>query len=102
MYGRRDEAGRLLQVSLQQTAECTEVIQENDPELLIFIQSLSGRFSEFMQSDLEFIRVLDDLIATLLDQSLISFTDLPDAAQQKLMQRQHLRKRKQAIHLIDD
>ena len=43
-------------------------------------------------SDLELIRVLEDLIELLCDKHIISFTELPETAQQKLGMRKQVRK----------
>ena len=48
---------------------------------------------QLRHSDLEFIRVLDDLITALLNKGMIVFTDLPPKAQRKLMLRRCLRDR---------
>ena len=42
-------------------------------------------------SDLGFVRVLEDLISALLDKGVIMLTDLPEAAQEKILQRQDIR-----------
>jgi hypothetical protein len=42
-------------------------------------------------SDLSFVRVLEDLISALLDKGVIMLTDLPEAAQEKILQRQDIR-----------
>ena len=44
-------------------------------------------------SDLEMIRVLEDLIALLIDKGQIALTELPPAAQEKLDRRLSLRAR---------
>jgi len=43
------------------------------------------------QSDLALVRVLEDLIDTLIEKGLIQFTDLPPAAQAKLLNRRETR-----------
>ena len=45
------------------------------------------------ESDVEFVRVLEDLIATLIEKRVILLTDLPVAAQQKLAARRDMRHR---------
>ena len=42
-------------------------------------------------SDLSFVRVLEDLIGVLLDKGVLMLTDLPEAAQHKILQRQDIR-----------
>lgn len=48
------------------------------------------------------MRVLEDVINVLMDKGVISFTDLPEPAQQKLLERQSLRKRRNSIGLMSD
>lgn len=43
------------------------------------------------ESDLELIRVLEDLIDVLIGKGVIVLTDLPEAAQMKLAERRNLR-----------
>jgi len=49
--------------------------------------------SGFNAADAEFVRVLEDLIDTLIGLNVIRHTDLPPAAQKKLMLRKGLRNR---------
>ena len=42
-------------------------------------------------SDLSFVRVLEDLISALLDRGVILLTDLPEAAQAKILERKDIR-----------
>ncbi|MGD9741514.1 MAG: hypothetical protein AB7V53_02675 [Dongiaceae bacterium] len=46
---------------------------------------------EFMRSDLDMIRVYEDLIDLLLTKRIINLTDFPPAAQEKLLRRKKLR-----------
>jgi hypothetical protein len=46
---------------------------------------------EFMRSDLDMIRVYEDLIDLLLTKRIIMLTDFPPAAQEKLLRRKKLR-----------
>lgn len=44
-------------------------------------------------SDLSFVRVLEDLIGVLLDKEILMLTDLPEAAQEKILERKHIRRK---------
>lgn len=46
---------------------------------------------EFLRSDLDMIRVYEDLIDLLLTKRIIKLTDFPPAAQEKLLRRKKLR-----------
>jgi hypothetical protein len=50
-----------------------------------------GGHPQLRRSDLEFVRVLDDLTSVLLNKGIVLVTDLPKEAQRKLMQRRYLR-----------
>ena len=54
------------------------------------------------QSDLAMARVLEDVINLLVDQGTLRFTDLPEAAQLKLLSRRELRGQRQGMELLDD
>lgn len=61
---------------------------------------LRRRLSE---SDIEFIRVLEDLIDTLIEQGVIRLTDLPPRALEKLQERKLTRDQlRHGLNLIDE
>ena len=54
------------------------------------------------ESDQALIRVVEDLIDTLIGKDLLRFTDLPEAAQAKLLERRNLRHSVNALNLLQD
>ena len=70
----------------------SEPMDENDPEIQRFFKATSIDPS-FNAADADFVRVLEDLIDTLILKNVIHHTDLPVAAQKKLMVRKGLRNR---------
>lgn len=50
------------------------------------------------KADLEFIRVVEDLIEVLIKKQIIQITDLNDAVMTKLLKRQSLRDNLQVVH----
>ncbi|MBH9554366.1 hypothetical protein I7X43_16110 [Inhella sp. 4Y17] len=48
---------------------------------------------EFQRLDAEFVRVLEDVIETLVARNLLTITDLPEDAQAKLFARKSFRER---------
>ena len=54
------------------------------------------------ESDQALIRVVEDLIDTLIRKDLLHFTDLPEAAQAKLLKRRDLRRSVNALNLLQD
>ncbi|MCE9680993.1 tryptophan synthase subunit beta like protein [Halomonas alkalisoli] len=103
MFIKRDESGRVVQVSREATAECKEFVPPCSPELQAFVSDDEDVESMALsKSDLAFVRVLEDVINVLMDKSVISFTDLPEPAQRKLMERQSLRKRLNSVGLMSE
>ena len=93
-YVTRDQNGRIAAVHATQSAAVTEKLVPGDPELVEFLGQTSdstGLQSALVTSDLELVRVLEDLITALIDKRIIMLTDLPKAAQQKLAHRYELR-----------
>lgn len=104
MYVRRDAEGRIDRVSRDADADCGEFVAADAPELLAFLSGNDGGVSPaaLQASDLELIRVLEDLVEVLTDKGVIRFTDLPDAAQQKLLGRKDLRASARRLNLVED
>ncbi len=93
-YVIRDADGRIVAVHAIQSKQAQEWLQADDTELREFIAA-SGDSADLQNvliaSDLELVRVLEDLIAVLIDKRIIMLTDLPEAAQRKLARRYELR-----------
>ena len=103
MYIKRNHTGEIVAVSKEPSVEFTESIDRDAPELLQFLHS--GRTLEQLaleQSDQTMARVLEDVVSLLVEQGVIRFTDLPEAAQIKLLARRELRGKHQGIYLLDD
>lgn len=102
MYIKRNEDGHIELVSREATPDCKEFLAADAPELLTFLMEGEVRQGEayFRASDLTFVRVLEDVIELLMDKGVISFTDLPEAAQKKVMERQSLRRRLNGLDLV--
>ncbi|SDK85632.1 hypothetical protein SAMN05661010_00317 [Modicisalibacter muralis] len=90
-------------VSYDATPDCTEFLASDAPEVLAFLErDADEQLRQLRSSDLEFVRVLEDVIELLVAKGVISFTDLPDAAREKLMSRQSLRRQVNSVDLIGD
>jgi len=71
-----------------------EYISLDDEELVNFIKQTSNNDDVkvvLSESDVALVRVLEDLINTLIDKKIILFTDLPLPAQEKLANREKIR-----------
>ena len=89
----RDETGRVLALYREQTADAPEYLPAGHPEVLAFAGQGdgSGERPDMRQSDLEMIRVYEDLIDILISKRIVVLTDFPTAAQEKLVRRKRLR-----------
>lgn len=67
-----------------------EELPPDHPEIASLL--FGSEQGKWIQSDLALARVLEDLIDVLLERHVINFSDLPAAAQQKLIARRGLRK----------
>lgn len=105
-FVRRDGAGAVVSVSEQETAEIREWVGADDPGLGAYVSQFVGPAPEGVRqalehTDLGLIRVIEDLIDTLLEKDVILFTDLPVAAQNRLLERRNLRESMNALRLLD-
>ncbi len=103
MYIKRSENGVIRAVSQSSTADINEFIADDSNELQDYVQSLKpAQVISLEQSDQAMARVLEDVVNLLVDQGTIRFTDLPQAAQAKLLSRRELRGQRQGMDLLDD
>jgi hypothetical protein len=93
-YVARDAAGQITEVSAKETETATEKLAATNPELQAYDGLQKNRDaikSKLIASDLQLIRVMEDLITILIDKRIIMMTDFPTAAQAKLANRYDLR-----------
>lgn len=103
----RDQSGKISGVSEHAEVGVAEEIRADDAELSQFLVDQGLSTPEVIRqklagSDLQMVRLVDDLIDLLMDKGVIKFTDLPQAAGEKYLQRQVARKRLQANLIIDE
>ncbi len=99
VYVRRDESGEIVSVSLKGDDLHGEAADAAAPDVQRFLARL-GDANPLAETDLGLVRVIEDLIDLLIARDLIRFTDLPDAAQGKLMERRSMRKSAGSLDLI--
>lgn len=103
MYIKRNKAGKIELLSREATKECREWVSRDDPELDVFLgRELEDSGAMLAQSDLGLVRVIEDLVDVLIERNLIIFTDLPEAARDKLMTRQTLRQYRNSVSLLSE
>jgi hypothetical protein len=93
-YVKRDQQGDIVAVWKDQPEAGCEFLTDGDPELAVFLGVLKadGNGAEFsVASDLQMVRVIEDVINLLIAKHVIVLTDLPEAVQNKLLQQRHRR-----------
>ncbi|RON93753.1 tryptophan synthase subunit beta [Pseudomonas fluorescens] len=104
-YVQRDAQGQLIRVEAAAYAEATETLPADHHDIQAWFANaaVENSLKQLKQSDFEMIRVLDDLIQVLTQKGVIRVTDLPPAAQAKLMDRTQAREALGGLsQLIDD
>lgn len=105
-YIQRNNEGCISAISSEQTLSISEWIEPDAPEFKIYLSRLAGNVPEvagaLAESDHALVRVVDDLVNVLIEKNLMRFTDLPEAAQRKLMARQSLRQSLNSLNLLGD
>jgi hypothetical protein len=102
-YVGRDASGTIVVVSTEQRPGVEEVIAADAPELQDYLACLSdGPADDLARSDQDLIRVVEDIVDMLIEKNVIRFTDLPQAAQHKLLHRRSLRRSRAALDLLGD
>jgi hypothetical protein len=71
------------------TTEAWEPVHADDAEVNDFVYGVSSQ--ALSNTDIGLARVLEDLIDVLINRGLLQFTDLPEAAQAKLLERRQTR-----------
>lgn len=89
LYVQRDERGQLVRVEAADFVGATATLAADAQEVQAWYadQQVESSLLHLRQSDLDMIRVLDDLLQLLINQGTLRITDLPAAAQAKLLGR---------------
>lgn len=92
-YVQRDADGRLVRVEAEPFAQSNAQAYADEPEIQAWFnsQSMENSLQQLRQTDSEMIRVLEDLIHVLMTKGVLRITDLPAAAQHKLVNRSQAR-----------
>ena len=104
-YVRRDSQGQLASLHRQLEGGAEEFLPDDHAEVQAFVGRQAGTSpQEFARLDADFVRVLEDVIDTLVSRNLINITDLPPEAQAKLFSRKGYRERasRNALQLFGD
>lgn len=95
-YIKRDEFGLITAVSQEPLEGFSEMSQDDEAAVTDFVEAnLEFAEASFIQHDLDFVRVIEDVIELLMAKNVIQFTELPEASQGKMLNRQKLRSKLQ-------
>ncbi len=94
-YVTRDEDGRVVGLSEVPLEDEAESLPVEAPEVEAFLRRVGGvatlEGDRFLDLDLDFIRVVEDLLELLIKGGTIHLADLPETARDKLRERRALR-----------
>lgn len=102
-YVLKDSNGKIKAVSLSDDVPLGGDWQLLDmAEYLHCLETAISKVDPFRESDIHLARVLEDLINVLIDSDVIRFTDLPEPARRRLLERQALRNKTSLSNIVDD
>lgn len=91
-FVKRGAEGRIIAVYREISAGVEEYLPPSHADVVEFLRETTDAGKPGMlQSDLEMIRVYEDLTDILIGKNIVMLTDFPPAAQEKLIRRKRLR-----------
>lgn len=101
VFVQRGNSNEIVAVSREPQPGFPDSLSDDDPQVQEFLLSV-GQMSALAKTDLEFVRVLEDVLDLLMAKNVLLFTELPERAQAKILERQALRNRNDALDILDD
>lgn len=98
-YVQRNASGQISAIFKEPVAGAEELLPNDHPDIQLFIGGIvpqnrkSSVTTELSETDLSLIRVIEDIVDTLIEKNVIMFTDLPAHAREKILQRKNTRKK---------
>lgn len=92
-FVRRDASGLIESLHRQAAADAAEFLADDHAEVQAFVGRRPDADEGFGRLDADFVRVIEDVIDTLIVKNVINITDLPAEAQAKLFARKSFRER---------
>ena len=106
LYVERNQQGEIVAIRRDHCGDATEMKEEMDEEILAFLREHAPQDSTLRtlaELDVKTIRIIDDVVELLIRKNLIMFSELPPAAQEKLLARKRLRTfMHDSASLVDD
>jgi hypothetical protein len=101
-YVGRNQDGKIVAVGVVESTGVAEPVDANAADLLAFLAQVAPAGNDLARSDQALIRVVEDIVNTLIEKNVIRFTDLPEAAQHKLLERRSMRRAKGPLKLFGE
>jgi len=92
-YISRNAAGEITSLHRNPSAAAMEFLPDADSAVQAFIGLADEPERDFSRLDADFVRVIEDVIDTLIVKNILNITDLPAEAQAKLFARKSFRER---------
>lgn len=98
-YVSRDAGGAVSGIFLKPSQAVSEFLPNDHPDILTFFGGVlpesvkSSPLSELTHSDIAFVRVIEDVVDLLIHKNLLTFTELPEKAREKILSRRDARGR---------
>ncbi len=90
-YVKRDRNGDIIAAFRDDVDQSGEEVSAYNPDLDRFLGRAEVLDPDWHKSDVELSRVIEDLVTVLLEKGVIDFTDLPEAARAKFLEREEKR-----------
>lgn len=102
-YVSRDSTGAIASLHRAAHEAAAEYLPDQHEEVQAFVGRTESA-EHFARLDADFVRVLEDVIDTLIAKNVLNITDLPAEAQAKLFSRKNFREHRaaHALHLFGD
>jgi len=98
-YVQRDNSGQISAIFQKPRKEAEEFLSNDHPDIQSFFGGIVPQIGknqgaeQLNQTDISLIRVIEDIVDTLIAKNVITLTDLPLGAREKIMQRKSTRER---------
>jgi len=93
-FAKRDQNGRITALLAEPETGDEQRVDLAHPDVVTFLHgnaTMGAMLSRLAEMDAQMARVTEDLIDVLVTRGVLMFTDLPPAAQHKLLERRRLR-----------
>jgi len=105
LYIQQDSSGKPIAIHNNRQSDTDQEVPLNDPKVLALLAD-SGKKAAALEvlaaSDIELIRVIEDLAHLLIEKQVLLYTELPEAAQKKLQARCKIRENLNCLSKLID